>query len=81
MLGVLTDNDNELQTKMEDHLAGDLTELGYNALAANKIFPPGTFVKGDTARAKTEIEGKGFDGILTFVLLDKKKEPYYVPGK
>jgi hypothetical protein len=81
VLGVLTDNDNELQTKMEDHLAGDLKEMGYNAIAANKLFPPGTFVKGDTAKAKTAIEGKGFDAIMTIVLLDKKKETYYVPGK
>ena len=81
VLGVLSDNDYELQTKMEDHLAGDLKDLGYNAVAANKIFPPGTFSKGDTAKAKAAIEGKGFDGILTMVLVDKKKDRYYVPGK
>lgn len=81
VLGVLSDNDIELQVKMEDHLAGDLKDLGYNAVAANKIFPPGTFVKGDTIRAKAAIEGKGFDGIMTVVLLDKKKETYYVPGR
>jgi len=81
VLGVLTDNDNELQVKMEDHLAGDLKEMGYNAVAANKIFPAGTFVKGDTAKAKAALEGKNFDGIMTVVLLDKKKETYYVPGR
>jgi hypothetical protein len=81
VLGVLTDNDNELQVKMENHLAGDLKEMGYNAVAANKVFPAGTFVKGDTARAKTALEGKGFDAIMTVVLLDKKKETYYVPGR
>lgn len=81
VLGVLSDNDNELLVKMEDHLAGDLKDLGYNAVAANKVFPAGTFVKGDSARAKSAIEGKGFDGILTVVLLDKKKEEVYVPGK
>lgn len=81
VLGVLTDNDNELQVKIEDHLAADLKDLGYNAIAANKIFPAGTFVKGDTAKAKSALEGKGFDGILTVVLLDKNKDKYYVPGK
>lgn len=81
VLGVLSDNDNELQVKMEDHLAGDLRDLGYNTIAANKVFPPGTFVKGDTARAVTALEGKGFDAIMTIVLLDKTKESYYVPGK
>ncbi len=81
VLGVLTDNDNELQVKMEDHVAADLKELGYTAVAANKIFPTGTFVKGDTARASAAIGDKGFDAILTIVLLDKKKERYFVPGK
>lgn len=81
VLGVLTDNDNELQVKIEDHLAGDLKDLGYNAIAANKVFPPGTFVKGDTTRAVAAIEGKGFDAILTVILIDKKKEQYYIPGK
>jgi hypothetical protein len=81
VLGVLTDNDNELQTKMENHLADDLREMGYLAIASNKIFPPGTFVKGDTARASSALEGKGFDAILTIVLLDKNKDRYYVPGR
>lgn len=81
VMGVLSDNDNELQVKIEDHLSADLKDLGYNAIAANKIFPAGTFVKGDTAKGKAALEGKGFDGILTIVLLDKKKDKYYVPGK
>jgi hypothetical protein len=81
VLGVLTDNDSELQTKIENHLAEDLRDLGYLAIAANKVFPAGTFAKGDTARAVAAMNGKGFDAILTIVLLDKKKEPYFVPGR
>lgn len=81
VLGVLPEADAELQQKMENHLVDDLRQLGYQAVAANKVFPAGTFVKGDTAKAKTALEGKGFDGILTVVLLDKNKQPYYVPGK
>lgn len=81
VLGVLTDNDYELQVKMENHLADDLRSLGYPAIAANKLFPNGTFIKGDTAKAVSALEGKGFDAILTIVLLDKKKERYYVTGK
>lgn len=80
VLGVLTDNDLELQSKMENHMADDLKALGFNSIAANKVFPPGTIVKGDSARAKAAIEGKGFDGILTIVLLNKEKEQVYVPG-
>ncbi len=81
VLGVLTDNDLELQSKIENHLADDLRGMGYLAIPSNKVFPPGTFVKGDTARAAAAIDGKGFDAILTIVLLDKMKEPYYIPGR
>lgn len=80
VLGVLTDKDYELQVKMENHLADDLRGMGYPAIAANKVFPTGTFVKGDTAKAVRALDGKGFDAILTIVMLDKKKERYYVPG-
>ncbi|MCX6319552.1 MAG: hypothetical protein NTW29_19905 [Bacteroidetes bacterium] len=81
VLGVLSDNDIELQSKIENHVAEDLRALGYMALAANKVFPAGTFVKGDTTRAVNALLNSGFDGILTIVLLDKKKERYYVPGR
>lgn len=81
VLGVLTDNDIELQSKIENHLSDDLRAMGYLAIAANKAFPAGTFVKGDTTRAVDALNGKGFDAILTIVLLDKKKEPYFVPGR
>ena len=81
VLGVLTPAENELQVKIENHMAVDLYNLGYNAVAANQVFPPGTFVKGDTARAKAAIADKGFDAVMTIVLLDKKKEQVYVPGR
>ena len=38
VLGVLTDNDNELQVKIEDHLAGDL--LGKNNLTDQTVAYP-----------------------------------------
>jgi len=81
VLGILKVDDRELQAKMEDHLVGDLNELGYHAQAANKVFPPGTFVKGDTSRAVGAIQSKGFDAVLTIVLLNKEKERQYIPGR
>ena len=81
VLGVMKDNDLVLQKKMENHLAGDLKDLGYNAIAASQVFPPGTFIKGDTARAAEAIKNKNFDAVLTIVLLNKVKERFYVPGR
>ena len=81
VLGVLKDNDLELQSKMEKHLAGDLNDLGYSAFAASNVFPSGTFIKGDTVKAIEALNSKGFDAVLTVVLLNKEKEKYYVPGR
>ena len=81
VLGVLKDIDRDLQSKMEKHLAGDLKEMGYQAYAASEIYPPGTFVRGDTARAIKAMNEKEFDAVLTIVLLNKEKERYYVPGR
>lgn len=81
VLGVLKDNDRELQSKMEKHLTGDLNDLGYSAFAASDIFPLGTFVRGDTTKAIEALNSKGFDAVLTVVLLNKEKEKHYVPGR
>jgi len=81
VLGVLKDNDSVLQSKMEKHLAGDLNDLGYSAFAASDVYPPGTFVKGDTTKAIEALNSKGFDAVLTVVLLNKEKEKQYIPGR
>ena len=81
VIGLLKDNDRELQSKMEKHLAGDLNDLGYSAFAASDVFPLGTFVKGDTTKAIEALNSKGFDAVLTVVLLNKEKENHYVPGR
>jgi hypothetical protein len=66
---------------MERHLAGDLNDLGYSAFAASDVFPPGTFVKGDTTKTIEALNNKGFDAVLTIVLLNKEKEKHYTPGR
>ena len=81
VLGVLKDNDHELQSRMEKHLAGDLNDLGYSAFAASEIYPPNTFINGDTVKAIEAINNKGFDAVLTIVLLNKQKERKYVPPR
>ena len=77
----MKDNDRELLAKMEKHLAGDLNELGYSAFAASDLYAPGIFGSSDTAKAIQAINEKGFDAVLTIVLLNKEKEKYYVPGR
>ena len=81
VIGVLPETDSVLRARIEGHFSTDLFNLGYKADAAHLQFPPGTFIKGDTARAEALIRAKGYDAVLTIVLLDKKKEQLYVPGK
>jgi hypothetical protein len=81
VLAVGIDSTYILSTKMEDHMTEDLQSMGYNAIAAHKIYKPGTFTKGDTAAAVSAIGGKGFDAVFTMVLLEKGKEKFYSPGR
>ncbi len=81
VLGVFKDNDHELQSKMEHHIVGDLNDLGYSAFSASEIYPPNSFINSDTTKAIEAINKKGFDAVLTVVLLNKQKEKNYVPAK
>lgn len=81
VLGLLTEKDAELSDKIENYVADNLRNMGYLTLASNKIFTPGTLNRNDTAAAMNMLLKNGFDAVFTIVLLNKKKEPYYVPGK
>ena len=66
---------------MENHLAGDLTDLGYNAVSSLALFGPKSFegMKEDEAVAK--LQSGGADALITIVLLDKEKERKYIPAR
>ena len=79
VLGVLKDNDRELQAKMENHLADDLKQRGYNAFAANQVFPPGTFVPGDTAMYRLRLEGYGGQYEAHKTVFDAMLQSFTIP--
>jgi hypothetical protein len=81
VLGVLKDNDSELQSKMEKHLAGDLNDLGYSAFAASDVYPTRHFCERRYDKAIEALNRKGFDAVMTVVLLNKEKEKHYIPGR
>jgi hypothetical protein len=80
VLGLILDADRATQQKMEDHLAGDLRDLGYNAVSSLQEYGPKVFDKMDEAAAVSKLKNSGIDAVLTIVLLDKQKERKYVPG-
>lgn len=81
VLGLIHDNDRNMQEKMEQHLVNDLTELGYTATSSLKEFGPKAFEKITEQDVLDKIKNSDFDVVLTIVLLDKSKERYYVPGR
>ncbi len=80
VVALVKENDRNLREKMEDHLADDLTNLGYNAVSSLKEIGPKSFEGNTEEEALSKLEGSGADAVITIVLLDKEKERKYVPA-
>lgn len=81
VVGIIREADRTIREQMENHLVGDLKDLGYNALSSFKEYGPKTFESMTEADVNKKLAGDGIDAVLTIVLLDKEKERYYVPGR
>ncbi len=80
VLGLIHETDRSMQQNMEDHLAGDLKDLGYEAVTSLQEYGPKAFDNMDEATAIQNLKKNGFDAVFTIVLLDKTKESRYVAG-
>jgi hypothetical protein len=78
VLGLIREADRGLQENMENHLVGDLCDLGYNAFSALKEYGPKGFEKMDEQAALAKLSNGGVDAVITIVLLDKERERRYV---
>lgn len=78
VLGLIHDKDRSLQQKMEQHLIGDLANLGYNAISALEEYGPKTFNNIDEKQALEKIKNSGVDAVLTIILLDKERQRNYL---
>jgi hypothetical protein len=81
VLGLIRNADRSIQQNMENHLVGDLKELGYNAYSALEEYGPKAFENLTEEQSNQKLKASGFDAVLTIVLLDKQQERYYVPGR
>ena len=81
VLGLIGEPDRTIREKMEDHIAGDLKDLGYDAVSASREYGPKAFENMKEAEALLSLEQKGIQAVVTIVLLDKEKEKYYMPGR
>ena len=80
VLGLSSDPDIRYQEKMENHLVGDLTDLGYTATSSLKEYGPKAFLKMPELDAISKLNNSGFDAVITIVLLDKSRERFYTPN-
>ena len=81
VIGLLRDADLDLREKMENHLAGDLKMMGYNAVPSLQQYGPTSFRSMGEEKVIDTLTKSGFDAVLTIVMLDKTKERYYVPSR
>lgn len=81
VLGLLKETDNVLREKMEEHIIGDLKELGYDAVCSCVEYDPKAFNNMKEQEALKKLNAGSIDAVLTVVLLDKTKERYYVPSR
>jgi hypothetical protein len=80
VLALIKDKDRSLGEKMENHLVGDLTDLGYNAVSSLKENGLKSFEGMREEEVVTKLQNSGADALITIVLLDKEKERRYVPA-
>lgn len=80
VLGLIREADRTTQVNMENHLVGDLKDLGYNAVSSFQEYGPKAFDNMDEEAAVDQLKNSGVDAVLTVVLLDKEKERKYYPG-
>ena len=81
VLGIIREADRNMRIQMESHLVQDLKDLGYNAFSAYDQYGPKTFQNMTEEQANKKLMEDNVDAVLTIVLLDKKKERYYVPAR
>jgi len=81
VLGIIREADRNVRIQMENHLVGDLKDLGYNVFSAYQIYGPKMFQDMNEQEAMTKLVEDSIDAVVTVVLLDKQRERNYVPGR
>ena len=81
VVGLIREADRTVREKMEQHIVGDLKDLGYDAVCSCDEYSPKAFEGMGETEAIAKLRSSGADAVLTVTLLDKSKEKYYVPGR
>lgn len=81
VIGIIREADRRIREKMESHMVGDLKDLGYDAISAYDKYGPKYFDDLKEKEVIEQLHNDNIDAVITVVLLDKKKERYYVPSR
>lgn len=81
VVALIKESDRTIREKMEQHMIGDLKELGYNAVSAYEEYGPKAFTDMAENAALDKLKNSNVDAVITIVLLDKEKERQYIPGR
>lgn len=81
VLGIIREADRSVRIQMENHLVGDLRDLGYNVFSAYDVYGPKMFQDLNEQQAMIKLVEDSIDAVVTIVLLDKHRERNYVPGR
>ena len=79
VLGLIREDDRRLQEKMEDHMAGDLKMLGYQAVTSVAEYGPKAFENLSESEALAKLKNSDIDAVITIVLVNKTVEKDFVP--
>jgi hypothetical protein len=80
VVGLIGEPDRTMKEKMEQHMVGDLKELGYNAVGSVQEYGPKAFENIKEEEVLKLLYNRGIDAVITIVMLDKVKERYYEPA-
>jgi hypothetical protein len=72
-------NKRELREYFENHMAGDLLQMGYNAKATT-VYGPRSFQGKSEEEVIQLLRTDGYDAVITITVLDVLKEDNYVRG-
>jgi hypothetical protein len=81
VVALVSDPDRTMRERLEQHIAGDLSALGYTAVCSCDEYNPKAFENFTEEQAVNKLKNSGVDAVLTVVLLNKTLERYYVPGQ
>lgn len=80
VVGLIKESDRTVRERMEQHMIGDLKELGYDAVSAYDVYGPKAFDNLDENATLEKLKSSNVDAVITIVLLNKEKETFYKPG-